>query len=257
MRHDEPIPIGDGSSVTIGMQWPDGPRRHPRRTASGFRRAAVDIVAIGALAVTGCTGDGDPSADAGQSAPVVQLGAPGETNRVLTDDEIAAIEVPTYTGADVEFVHGMLAHHQQALVMTALVAERSERADLPLVVERMDISQRDEIAQMERWLDERGEGLAHGDDHIGHMGLMPGMLTDDELDELRAASGPEFDRLFLEGMIRHHQGALVMVDDLLTSGVGGQEPELYQLAQHVASDQQIEIARMLELLAAVRVDAGS
>ena len=212
------------------------------------RRSIAAVTAVALLVVpVGCSG-GDND-DAAPDASIVQLGAPGGTNRELTAEEAAALEVPSFTQADVDFVHGMIAHHQQALVMTALVSERTERDAIPLLAERMDVSQRDEIELMERWLDDRDVQLPEGDDHAAHTGLMPGMLTPDELEALNDAQGPEFDRLFLESMIRHHQGAVVMIETLLTGGEGGQESEIFQLAQHMEGDQQVEISRMLALLA--------
>jgi uncharacterized protein (DUF305 family) len=210
-----------------------------RRTLCTASALAV-LVAL----VAACTSDDDaPRAD--ETAPVVQLGAPGETNRVLTSEEISALDVPGHTDADVAFVHGMLGHHEQALVMTAMVGERAGRDDLTLFAERIDVSQRDEIAQLEAWLSDRGEAT---EPHLAHAGLMPGMLTDAELSQLRAATGPAFDELFLQYMIRHHEGAVAMVEGLLTGGAGGQEPTLFQLAQHIELDQQIEISRMKQLL---------
>jgi uncharacterized protein (DUF305 family) len=148
----------------------------------------------------------------------------------------------------------MIPHHAQALTMTAMVADRASSPDLPLMAERMDVSQRDEIRLMEQWLEDRGEDVPDASGDHGHgdgaAELMPGMLTDDELAQLEQATGPEFDTLFLQYMIRHHEGARVMVADLLSGeGGGGQEPEVFQLAQHIDSDQSIEIARMKALLA--------
>ena len=77
---------------------------------------------------------------------------------------------------------------------------------------------------------------------------MPGMLTPDQMGRLAAAAGPEFDRLFLEGMIAHHAGALTMVADLFASPGAGQEPETFAFASDVEADQRIEITRMQELL---------
>src|SRR5690606_14313157 len=131
--------------------------------------------------------------------------------------------------------------------MTALVADRTEREDIPLLAERMDISQRDEIEMMRQWLADRGEVLIDSRHQHGTE-LMPGMLTPDQLEELEAASGPEFDRLFLQLMTYHHEGALVMVQDLWADG-GGQESQLYQWMTHIDSDQRIEIGRMQAILA--------
>jgi len=121
---------------------------------------------------------------------------------------------------------------------------------MPLMAERMDVSQRDEIELLEQWLEDRDEEVPDASaDHSHSAGagdLMPGMLTD-EMAQLAAATGPDFDRLFLQYMIRHHQGARTMVADLFSGG--GQEPYVFQLAQHIDSDQSIEIARMNDLLA--------
>jgi uncharacterized protein (DUF305 family) len=143
----------------------------------------------------------------------------------------------------------MISHHQQALVMTALVDERTTSEDLKLLAERIEVSQLDEIALMEEWLAARGEST--GGDHSHHGSgatMMPGMLTEDELDQLAEAAGARFDELFLSYMIRHHEGAVVMVEQLLTEGLGGQESEVFQLAQHIESDQTIEISRMKTML---------
>ena len=149
-----------------------------------------------------------------------------------------------YTQADVRFMQGMIHHHGQALTMTALVADRTGGEAMRRLARRIEISQKDEIAIMERWLERRGEAVPEGHHHGP---LMPGMLTDEELARLSGAAGVEFDRLFLELMIRHHEGALVMVEDLFSSG-GGQEPEIFQFVSHVDADQRAEIARMRGML---------
>jgi uncharacterized protein (DUF305 family) len=165
---------------------------------------------------------------------------------------------PSHTKADVRFMQGMIVHHAQAVEMTALVDARSGRADVRLLASRIAMAQEDEMALMRRWLENRHETApepgAHGGDH-GHHGpghdLMPGMLDAGEMARLREAAGEEFDRLFLEAMIRHHEGALIMVAELLATDGAAQEPEIFQFASHVESDQRIEIDRMRRLLAAV------
>jgi uncharacterized protein (DUF305 family) len=146
--------------------------------------------------------------------------------------------------ADVHFMQGMIHHHAQALVMTDLVAARTQNDDIRRLAHRIEISQRDEIARMRRWLESRSEAV---DDH-SHGDLMPGMLTDEELDQLAEATGAEFDRLFMEYMIRHHEGALEMVEDLLSTEGAGKEAELFQFVSHVDADQRAEIARMRAML---------
>lgn len=210
------------------------------------RAARIAVATVGLVVLVGCSSE--PVDEAADEAPVVQLGAPGEDNRELTASEVAGLTGPTSTAADVEFVQMMIPHHEQALEMTALVPSRTTRDDLPLLAERIEVSQQDEIAQMRRWLGDSGE-LA--DAHAGHSQehLMPGMLTPDEMAHLEDARGAEFDELFLQYMIRHHEGAVLMVEELLTGGEGGQEPQVFQLAQHIDADQRVEISRMKRLLA--------
>jgi uncharacterized protein (DUF305 family) len=207
--------------------------------------AASCLVALGA-----CTGDGGGDRDDAGKAPVVQLGGPGETNRPLTEGEVEDLEgPPAHTAGDVAFAQNMIPHHEQALVMTAMVGDRTDSADLPRLAERMDVSQRAEITQLEEWLEARDEELPEAHEHhAGHDAVMPGMLSEQELATLRSARGAAFDRLFLQFMIRHHEGALIMVGDLL-AGDGGQEPAIFQLAQHIDADQRVEIARMRAMLA--------
>ena len=168
-----------------------------------------------------------------------------------------------HTAADTRFMQGMIAHHAQAVVMTRMVPTHTENAGLRLLAQRIDLSQQDEMATMRRWLRDRGEPVppadtGHAAHHVpgmqhepaGH-GAMPGMLTAQELARLDAARGVEFDALFLELMIRHHQGALVMVEQLLATPGAGQEPETFTFASEVDADQRAEIARMQGMLAAI------
>ena len=206
----------------------------------------------------GCSGSADVASE--EAPRVIQPGAPGEDSRELDPDNPVEVEVPRYTDADVAFLQGMIHHHAQALEMAELVPNRTGRDDLPLFAERLAISQEDEIAQMQRWLEERGEEVpqvgedADHDDHAEQAGLMPGMLTLEQMSDLAYASGTEFDRLFLESMQRHHEGALQMVADLFASDGAGEEPQVFALANHIVSDQQIELARIASLLA--EIDGG-
>lgn len=164
------------------------------------------------------------------------------------------------TDADVRFMQGMIGHHAQAVTMAAMVPGRTRREDLRLLAERITVSQEDEIAAMRRWLEARGHGPAGatGHEHHGAAGTerMPGMLTDAELAALAAATDTAFDRLFLESMIRHHEGALVMVERLFGSQGAGQEPELFGFASDVDADQRAEIRRMRALLERISPGAG-
>jgi len=202
-----------------------------------------------------------------QPAPGVQAQTSEETMRLPAADVRPDSGRHCYTAADVRFVHHMLAHHAQALAMTSLVPARTTRPDMRLLAERIDVSQKSEIAMMQRWLKARGEEIpdfaAHHDmsGHVmtghdmsmpaastpgmaTHGMLMPGMLTPEQMAALSSGSGPEFDRLFLEGMIQHHEGALVMVADLFATQGAGQESEIFRFASDVDADQRAEIRRM-------------
>src|SRR4029434_1806756 len=130
---------------------------------------------------------------------IVQPGAPGETARPITPESAATVAASTTpTAADVSFMQGMIGHHAQALEMTALLPSRTSRADMRLLARRIELSQADEISWMERWLEVRGQSEPNSHSHHASGGnLMPGMLTADEMTRLAAATGNEFDRLFL------------------------------------------------------------
>ncbi|MEV7967859.1 DUF305 domain-containing protein [Sphaerisporangium sp. NPDC088356] len=193
------------------------------------------------------------SAQVSERAPaVVQPGAPGEPGQVLTDDKVPQPEGQLYTEADVRFMQGMVLHHAQALVMAGMVPARTTRKDLTLLAERIKVSQEDEITLIQHWLQARLKQVPNGTSGHTHGGdLMPGMLTDEQLAELKKATGTEFDKLFVKFMIYHHTGALGMVEKLFADN-GGQEPETYQFATHVDADQRIEIDRMRQLQAEMR-----
>jgi uncharacterized protein (DUF305 family) len=175
---------------------------------------------------------------------------------------------PRYTAADVRFMQGMIGHHAQALAMTALIPTRTSRQDIRSLGQRIEVSQKDEIAMMKQWLKDRHQQVPPNDamhdhqaaaDHSMNMPgmamsdtLMPGMLTTEQLAELARTSGDEFDRLFLKDMIRHHEGALVMVASLFGTTGSAQEAEVFRFASEVDSDQRAEIARMNTLLDALR-----
>ncbi len=197
-----------------------------------------------------------PSPAAAQTAPkTVQPGAPGEPSRTLTPEELQARTGHQYTKADVAFMQGMIPHHGQALEMTGLVPTRTDRRDMHLLAQRIEVAQGDEIAWMQRWLQDNGQKVpaldAHQQDHgAHHQMLMPGMLSREEMSTLAAATGDAFDRLFLFYMIRHHEGALVMVRDLLAAPGAAQVPEVFRFAADIDADQQADIQRMRAMLEA-------
>jgi uncharacterized protein (DUF305 family) len=191
--------------------------------------------------------------------PIVQPGAPGEVSRRITADQASDLSKVRHTDADAQFMRGMMMHHAQALEMTALRPTRSNADDLRLLALRIEISQADEIAMMKDWLKARGLPVDDPHAHHGaaadsapaasdHMQLMPGMLTPAEMARLAGANGVEFERLFLELMIKHHDGALVMVRDLFASADAAQESDVFAFASEVEADQAAEIGRMAAML---------
>jgi uncharacterized protein (DUF305 family) len=189
------------------------------------------------------------SAARDQSAPIIQPGAPGEASRVITSETAAGLQRPAPSAADVHFMQGMIAHHAQAIEMTALLKTRSRNPGMKKLAERIEVSQADEIGMMREWLE--GQGASVPSEHAHHAPgapLMPGMLTPEEMGRLSAAGGEAFDRLFLAYMIKHHEGALVMVRELFATRGAGQDSDIYAFASDVDADQRMEIARMSSML---------
>ena len=162
-----------------------------------------------------------------------------------------------YGAADVEFMSGMIPHHAQAVVMAGWAPSHGARPDVRILCERILVGQRDEIAFMRTWLRDRGETVPAADathhrmkmNGVEHDMLMPGMLSAEEMAQLDKARGGEWDRLFLAGMIRHHEGAIKMVDDLFESYGALQDDDLYKFASDIYADQTTEIERMRKMLA--------
>lgn len=189
---------------------------------------------------------------------VVQPGAPGQPTRILPSTTRAAL--PGRSAKNVEFMQGMIMHHAQAIEMTALIDSRTENKEIRLLGARISQSQSDEMNFMRRWLEYRGEavsmpmpqassgGHSHGGHSAGSKMMMPGMLSEQQMNELRDANGAEFDRLFLIGMIQHHNGALIMVKDLFDTAGAGQDAEIFNFATEVDSGQRAEIRAMQNLL---------
>jgi uncharacterized protein (DUF305 family) len=143
----------------------------------------------------------------------------------------------------------MIGHHAQALEMCALLSTRTSHEGMRLLARRIEISQADEIRMMQEWLKSRGQEVPSEHAHHAHGAtLMPGMLTPDEMQRLADSNGAEFDRLFLEFMIKHHAGALIMVNELFSQPAAGQEPEIFAFASDVDADQRMEIDRMGAML---------
>ena len=187
--------------------------------------------------------------------PIIQPGPPGQPGRVISAEEASNLADIQYSEGDIKFLQGMIPHHAQAKEMSALAESRTNNEAVLALAARINLSQDDEIAMMQGWLEDRGLEvpgmMAH---HQDGFDLMPGMLSEEEMAALESASGPEFDRLYLEGMIDHHLGALEMVENLLDQRGSAQDPVLYAFTSDVTSDQTSEIERMDLLLASFSPD---
>jgi uncharacterized protein (DUF305 family) len=184
---------------------------------------------------------------------VVQPGAPGKPSKTLPPSTKGTL--PKQSQADVEFMQGMIMHHEQAVEMTALISSHTENKDLRSLGARISSSQSDEIKFMQRWLAVRGEpvsmampGMPDMDASGNPMPLMPGMLTPEQMAALRKAEGAKFDQLFLTGMIQHHNGALIMVKDLFDTAGAGQDADLFNFATDADNTQRAEIKIMQTML---------
>jgi uncharacterized protein (DUF305 family) len=217
--------------------------------------ALLVVTALGAACASGTAQSAPqvvPGAPGGQPT-LVQPGRPGEDSKAVAAETSVRNAALPHTAADTRFMQGMIGHHAQALEMSALVYTNSQSPDMKLLAKRIEVSQIDEINMMKEWLTARGEKLP--DEHAHHAGdhaLMPGMLTQAEMKALSAAKGAEFDRLFLIGMIKHHQGALTMVRELFATPGAGQDAEIFAFASDVDADQSMEIDRMSAMLAALK-----
>ena len=187
---------------------------------------------------------------AAAQAPIVQPGKPGEPARELSAEEAVDIAVTSYSPDDVRFMQDMIPHHQQAVEMAGLVADRTNRPELSDAAGRINLSQRDEIEFMEKWLRDRGETVPDPSDHAAmHTDhRMAGMATPEQMAELAASRGTDFDRQFLRLMITHHEGAVTMVEELLERPGSAYDPVLFEFTTDVTNDQTAEIERMHALL---------
>lgn len=172
----------------------------------------------------------------------------------------ALIGIPAlkHTAADVHFMTGMIHHHAQAVLIAGWAPSHGASAELQRLCERIVVAQTDEIALMRTWLKSKGAPVPEPTpgpmkmtmNGMEHDMLMPGMLDDAEVKALDAARGPEFDRLFLLGMIKHHEGAITMVDELMGSPGAAQDETVFRFSSDVVADQTTEIRVMQQMLAA-------
>ena len=189
----------------------------------------------------------------------------------INEDDEKSIHQPTaeqralgiyqpYSDADIAFMTGMIPHHAQAVIMAGWAPSHKARSDVAILCERIVVGQADEIRSMQQWLSDHGLPVPDATstrmkmkmNGVEHDMLMPGMLSDQEMAELNKAQGRQFDRLFLLGMIKHHQGAIDMVNDLFKAYGAAQDDTIYKFASDVFADQSIEIDVMRRMLASVQ-----
>lgn len=212
-----------------------------------LRHALYTSTLFSAVLIAGTAASAEP--------PIVQPGAPGKDVRTIGADEASKLAATRFSAADVVFMQDMIVHHQQAIDMAALVADRTARNEMNDVARRIDISQKDEIAFMKTWLEERNQPTARpgGHDHEDH-GTMVGMASPEQMAALAAMKGAAFDSEFLRLMIKHHEGALKMVDTLLEQPGSAYDPVLFQFTTDIVNDQKAEIERMTNMLASFSPD---
>ena len=191
------------------------------------------------------------------SAPIIQPGMPGSPSKILDADEATKISNTSYISADVEFLQGMIVHHEQAIVMSNMADERTNNKTIIDLAKRIDVSQEDEINFMESWLKQRNEYMNKMQDkHHMHMGMV-GMATPKQLNDLRNSNSTDFDRLFLQLMITHHDGALEMVEELKKYPGNAYDPVLNEFVSDLVNDQGVEIERMNGILVSLSNDPRS
>jgi uncharacterized protein (DUF305 family) len=227
----------------------------PRCNSRARIVALPAVLGIGLLASACASSAASRGPVLAAGAGVVVPGSAATAVALATADSAAR----AYSPADVEFMQGMVPHHAQAVIMAGWAASHGARADVQRLSLRIAAAQSDEIAMMRRWLRERGQAVpdSNATRHVMKMGnmthdmMMPGMLTDEQMAALDRARGSRFDRLFLEGMIGHHRGAIQMVETLLKSGNAGHDETVFRFANDVVSDQSAEISVMLRMLETV------
>jgi len=239
----------------------------PSRSHDLVRALPLAIPAIIAIAVlsgcaTGTNAPASPTPATSTTQPSLPP-APDDASRAEFEALFLArtdSALSNYSEADVDFIAGMIAHHAQALVMAGLADANDAGPQVRTLAARIRIGQQDEISLMQDWLRDRGlpvpevhvdgvDMMVHG---MQHAHDMPGMLTPEQMQQLGEARGADFDRLFLEYMIQHHHGAIVMVDALLGTDGAALDPLVFKLAAEIHAEQTTEIARMESMLDAMQ-----
>ncbi|WP_393915925.1 DUF305 domain-containing protein [Halostreptopolyspora alba] len=198
------------------------------------------LVAAGAaatIALTACTGS-----DAVDDPPIVDPGAPGDSPSPVPTEDLEEGEDDGHNEADAEFMVQMIEHHKQALDMSELAEDRADRDAIVSIAERIYDAQNAEIKAMQGWVDSNVDDPQEYE--IDHS-EMPGMATPEEMAELEDSSGDDFDRLFVDLMVTHHEGGVTMAEDVL---IDGESDMISSFASDVIATQRGEIARMRDII---------
>ena len=191
------------------------------------------------------------------NAPIIQPGAPGEPSKKLDAKAATDIANTSFIKADVVFLQGMIVHHEQAILMSKMAKDRTNNKTILDLAGRIDVSQDDEINFMTSWLKDRDQSIpSMSHDHHKHL-QMVGMASIKQLDDLSKSKSTEFDRLFLQLMINHHDGALEMVKELKKFPGAAYDPVLNEFVSDLVNDQGVEIERMNTLAVGLSDDPRS
>ena len=179
-----------------------------------------------------------------KNPPIIQPGAPGEASKKLAPELASNIASTSYVEADIKFLQGMIVHHEQAILMSSFASKRTNNKTILDLAKRIDVSQEDEINFMENWLAQRDIALINNSEkHHMHMHMV-GMASPKDLDNLRKSDSTDFDRLFLQLMIKHHDGAIEMVKELKKYPGSANDPIFNEFVSDLINDQSVEIERM-------------
>jgi uncharacterized protein (DUF305 family) len=208
-----------------------------------FSRLSLCLLLIATAAACKTAGGGSST-----GTRILQPGAPGQDTKTISTAAATDLSRVGATAADIKFMQGMIGHHAQAVEMVDLLMKNSNSNAMKNLGLRIKVSQDDEMNMMRKYLADHGAAVPGPHSHHEPGGFMPGMLTPEEMTELANAKGVEFDRLFLMGMIKHHGGAITMVEELFKTPGAAQEGGIFAFASDVDADQRMEIDRMGAML---------
>ena len=204
-----------------------------------FSKLSLCLLLIATVAACKTAGGGSSA-----GTRILQPGAPGQDTKTISTAQATDLSKVGATAADIKFMQGMIGHHAQAVEMVDLLMQNSNSNAMKNLALRIKVSQDDEMNMMRKYLADHGAAVPGPHSHHEPGGFMPGMLTPEEMTQLGNAKGVEFDRLFLMGMIKHHGGAITMVEELFKTPGAAQEGGIFAFASDVDADQRMEIDRM-------------